>query len=104
MNNWIGCAGFIPFWLRDDPTNPNKYLGATPAMKWIMCEKTEPPDWMRYDSSLEDDFGDTLATYWIEFVKTEPPEWMRYDEIGYTLAAYWIKFVETEPPKWMRRK
>ena len=60
-----------------------------------MYVKTEHPEWMRYDPTIQDEDGYTLAMIWIMNVETDPPEWMRYDPTfqdghGNTLAMYWI--------------
>ena len=61
--NWLLYENFHPFWFRNDPKNQNKYFGDTHAKIWIKYIKTEPPEWMRYDSSIQDDYGHTIAMY-----------------------------------------
>ena len=51
--------------------------GETLAMIWIKNDKTEPPEWMRHDPTIQNKYGYTLAILWIDRVRTEPPEWMK---------------------------
>ena len=48
----------------------------TPAMKWIINNHTDPPEWMYHDPKIKTYDKMTIAMLWIYNVKTEPPIWM----------------------------
>ena len=45
-------------------------------MIWVYTVRTDPPEWMRHDPTIQDKYGRNLAMFWIKYIKTEPPEWM----------------------------
>lgn len=40
----------------------------TPAMKYVIDNKSEPPKWMRHDPEIVDRFGETMAHRWVQHV------------------------------------
>jgi len=38
----------------------------TPAMKYVIDNKSEPPEWMRHDPEIVDRFGETMAHRWVQ--------------------------------------
>lgn len=97
----------VPLSLRHDPAIGSPNLKITCAMFWIVYCECEPPEWMRHDSTLQDENGYTCAEWWICCVRTEPPEYLRHDPIlrdinDATCAMRWIGIVKCDVPEWMR--
>ena len=79
----------------------------TPAMYWIKRWKSEPPEALRHDPSISDNFGDTCAMYWIATCEDDVPIYLRHDPTvrnmnGYTCAMYWIKYRKCDVPIYLR--
>jgi hypothetical protein len=90
-----------------DPT-ARDCCGHTYAMRWVIRNGTNPPEWSHHDPTIKDEAGETIAMYWIDIVKTNPPSWMWHHPairdsgiLEATAALRWVMFVGTNPPEWM---
>lgn len=75
--------------------------GRTPAMLWIMDEKTLPPKELIHDPTIRDMNDQTCAMYWLKYVKTVPPPELLHDpsihdQYGGTCLKYWIIYTNEE--------
>lgn len=96
-----------PIMISDEVRNGINSKGYTLAQWWIINMKTNPPEYLRHDPTIQGKFGNTAYMIWIQILHTEPPAWMRHaaditNYMGDTAELVWYKFSLLPVPPYIK--